>query len=147
MFPLFTTRCLHVRRDVGDPSGGSGNYGRECCPVILPKWRFPRHLGIFYMPQIYDANTVYHRIFCMMTDEWEPGLDYGSWHILTYYRGTEVNRVNLSRDDVSRHRFSNPRSFECEVGVCLSRFLCFVVCFVEGSWVRVRWWVKARPSC
>jgi len=35
MFPLFTTRCLHVRRDVRDPSGGSGNCGRECCPVIL----------------------------------------------------------------------------------------------------------------
>ena len=24
MFPLFTTRCLHVRHDVRDPSGGSG---------------------------------------------------------------------------------------------------------------------------
>ena len=37
MFPLFTIRCLHVRHDVRDPSGGSGNCGRECCPVILPK--------------------------------------------------------------------------------------------------------------
>ena len=37
MFTLFTTRCLHVRHDVRDPSGGSGNCGRECCPVILPK--------------------------------------------------------------------------------------------------------------
>jgi len=53
MFPLFTTRCLHVRHDVRDLSGGSGNCGRECCPLILPKWRLPRHLGIFYMPQIY----------------------------------------------------------------------------------------------
>ena len=43
MFPLFTTRRLHVRHDVRDPSGGSGNCGRECCPVILPKWRLPRH--------------------------------------------------------------------------------------------------------
>ena len=41
--PLF--RCSHfsppgastVRHDVRDPSGGSGNCGRECCPVILPK--------------------------------------------------------------------------------------------------------------
>ena len=24
--------------------------------VILPKWRLPRHLGIFYMPQIYDMG-------------------------------------------------------------------------------------------
>jgi len=30
MFPLFTNRCLHVRHDVRDPSGGSGNCGREC---------------------------------------------------------------------------------------------------------------------
>ena len=30
LFPLFTTRCLHVRHDVRDPSGGSGNCGREC---------------------------------------------------------------------------------------------------------------------
>jgi len=32
MFPLFTTRCLHVRHDVRDPCGGSGKCGRECCP-------------------------------------------------------------------------------------------------------------------
>ena len=57
MFLLFTSRCLHVRHDVRDPSGGSGNCGRKCCPVILPKWRLPRHLGIFYMPQIYDGFT------------------------------------------------------------------------------------------
>ena len=42
MFPLFTTRCLHARHDVRDPSGGSRNCGREC-PVILPKWRLPRY--------------------------------------------------------------------------------------------------------
>ena len=35
--PTLATRCLHVRHDVKDPSGGSGNCGRECCPVILPK--------------------------------------------------------------------------------------------------------------
>ena len=28
----------------------------ENVPVILPKWRLPRHLGIFYMPQIYDMG-------------------------------------------------------------------------------------------
>jgi len=54
--PTITTRCLHVRHDVRDPSGGRWNCGRECCPVILPKWRLPRHLGIFYMPQIYDMG-------------------------------------------------------------------------------------------
>jgi len=25
-------------------------------PVILPKWRLPHHLGVFYMPQIYDMG-------------------------------------------------------------------------------------------
>ena len=51
--PTFATRCLS---DARDPSGGRWNCGRECCPVILPKWRLPRHLGIFYMPQIYDMG-------------------------------------------------------------------------------------------
>ena len=44
------------RHDARDPSGARCNRGRECCPVILPKWRLPRHLGIFYMPQIYDMG-------------------------------------------------------------------------------------------
>ena len=34
--PTFATRCLN---DARDPSGGRWNCGRECCPVILPKWR------------------------------------------------------------------------------------------------------------
>jgi hypothetical protein len=54
--PTFATRCPHVRHDARDPSGGRWNCGREYCPVILPKWRLPRHLGIFYMPQIYDMG-------------------------------------------------------------------------------------------
>ena len=44
------------RHNARDPSGGRWNCGRECCPVILPKWWLPRHLGIFYMPQIYDMG-------------------------------------------------------------------------------------------
>ena len=31
--PTFATRCPN---DARDPSGGRWNYGRECCPVILP---------------------------------------------------------------------------------------------------------------
>jgi hypothetical protein len=54
--PTFPTRCPHVRQDAGDPSGGRWNCGREYCPVILPKWRLPLHLGIFYMLQIYDTG-------------------------------------------------------------------------------------------
>jgi hypothetical protein len=52
----FCRQCLHVHSDARDPSSERWNYGRECCPVILPKWRLPRHLGIFYMPQIYDMG-------------------------------------------------------------------------------------------
>ena len=55
-FPTFATRCLHIRHDARDSSGGGWNCGRECCPVVLLKWRLPRHLGIFYMPQIYDMG-------------------------------------------------------------------------------------------
>jgi hypothetical protein len=54
--PTFATRCPHVRHDARDPSGEGWNCGREYCPVILPKWRLPRHLGIFYTPQIYDMG-------------------------------------------------------------------------------------------
>ena len=51
--PTFATRCLN---DARDPSGRRWSCGRVCFPVILPKWRLPRHLGIFYMPQIYDMG-------------------------------------------------------------------------------------------
>jgi hypothetical protein len=54
--PTFATRCPHVRHDARDPSGERWNCGREYCPVILPKWQLPHHLGIFYMPQIYDMG-------------------------------------------------------------------------------------------
>ena len=53
--PTFATRCLN---DARDPSGGRWNCGRECCPVSLPKWQLPHHLGIFYMPQIYDMGPM-----------------------------------------------------------------------------------------
>jgi hypothetical protein len=56
--PTFATRCPHVCHDARDPSGGRWNCGREYCPVILLKWRLPRHLGIFYTPQIYDMGPM-----------------------------------------------------------------------------------------
>jgi len=52
----FAARCLHVRNDARDPNSQMWNCKRECCPLILPKWRLPRHLGICYMPQIYDMG-------------------------------------------------------------------------------------------
>ena len=40
-FPTFATRWEH-------PAAESETVG-EKCPVIVPKWRIPRHLGIFYV--------------------------------------------------------------------------------------------------
>jgi hypothetical protein len=54
--PTFATKCPHIHHDVRDLSGGRWNCGQECCPVILPKWGLPRHLGIFYIPQIYEMG-------------------------------------------------------------------------------------------
>ena len=58
-FPLLF-RCSHFSPPGASTSATtlSGNCGPECCPVILPKWRLPRHLGIFYMPQIYDMGLL-----------------------------------------------------------------------------------------
>ena len=42
--------------DARDPSSEGWNYGREYYPVIQLKLRIPRHLGIFYMPQICDMG-------------------------------------------------------------------------------------------
>jgi len=60
--PLF--RCSHFSPPGASTSATTweilaaevGTVGRECCLVILPKWRLPRHLEIFYMPQIYDMG-------------------------------------------------------------------------------------------
>ena len=37
----FAARCLYVRKDARDPSSERWNWGRESCPVILPKFRLP----------------------------------------------------------------------------------------------------------
>ena len=37
--------------DTREPSSEGWHYGREYCQVIQPKWRLPRHSGIFNMPQ------------------------------------------------------------------------------------------------
>jgi hypothetical protein len=55
--PTFAARCHHVRNDARDPNSQWWKCGRGSCPVILPKWRLPRHLGIFNMPQIYDMGS------------------------------------------------------------------------------------------
>ena len=54
--PISAARCLHARSNARDPSSKRWNCVGENVPVILPKWRLPRHLGIFYMPQIYDMG-------------------------------------------------------------------------------------------
>jgi hypothetical protein len=37
--PTFVTRCLHVPNNASASSNEWWNRGRECCPVVLPKWR------------------------------------------------------------------------------------------------------------
>jgi len=54
--PTSTASCLHARNDARDPSSERWNLVGENVLVILPKWRIPRHLGSFYMPQIYDMG-------------------------------------------------------------------------------------------
>jgi hypothetical protein len=55
--PNFAARCLHVHNNARHPSSEMWNYVRECCRVILPKWRLPRHLGIFYIRYGTDGFT------------------------------------------------------------------------------------------
>ena len=38
------------------PAAEVGTVGENVVPVILPKWWLPRHLGNFYVPQIYDMG-------------------------------------------------------------------------------------------
>ena len=38
--PTFATRCLHVRHNARDPSGGKLNCRRECCPVMTTSTPF-----------------------------------------------------------------------------------------------------------
>ena len=50
--PTSAARCLHARNDARDPSSEMWKCVGENYPVILRKFRLPRHLGMFYVPQI-----------------------------------------------------------------------------------------------
>ena len=54
--PTSAVRCPHARNDARDLSSERWNCVGENYPVVLPKWRLPRHLAFFYMPQIYDMG-------------------------------------------------------------------------------------------
>jgi hypothetical protein len=58
--PTSSGRCLHVRQYARDPSSERWNYGREMSG-IFPSVTLTStlHLGIIYMPQIYDINLEY----------------------------------------------------------------------------------------
>jgi hypothetical protein len=110
--PNFAARCLHVHNDARDPSSERWNYGRECCPVILAKWRLARHLGIFYMPQIYDmgptalfprGRIVEHKI-CVLI-----------------FATNFVRNIPHSKNKWSRVNQNVPK-YSCEVSVILVRF-------------------------
>ena len=54
--PTFAARCLYVRNDARDPSSEWWNCGREIVRQFCLNSDFHVHLGIFYMPQIYDIG-------------------------------------------------------------------------------------------
>ena len=54
--PTSAARCLHACNDARDPSSERWNCVGKKVPVILPKWWLLHHLGILYMPQIYDVG-------------------------------------------------------------------------------------------
>ena len=75
--------------DARDPSSERWNCVGQNYPVILPKWLLPRHLGIFYMPQIYNMGLtallplqrkVCWGFFCPEKSWWlRPGLNPQTW--------------------------------------------------------------------
>jgi hypothetical protein len=120
--PTFATRCLpaswrtHVRHDARDPSGGRWNCGRECCSVILPKRRLPRHIGIFYVPQIYDMGPTallpLRKNACWgFFAPKNTGLNPGTW---------VLKASTLSLDHRSRCR--DPT--ECEIRISINIVYC-----------------------
>jgi hypothetical protein len=54
--PTFTTDASTSATMCEIVATKGGTVGEEWCAVILLKWWLPRHLGIFYMPQIYDMG-------------------------------------------------------------------------------------------
>ena len=87
--PTSAARCLHDRNDARDPSGKRWNCVGENYSVILLKWQFPLHLGIFYMPQIYDMRPTallpFRRKACWgffrpeKSRQLRPGLNPRTW--------------------------------------------------------------------
>ena len=86
--PTFAARCLYVRNAARDPSGERWGCGREICPVILPKFRLPRKLSIFYMPQIFDMGQRLYfpfegrcteDFFALKIRRLRPGLNPPTW--------------------------------------------------------------------
>ena len=54
--PHFCRQVPHTHNDARDPSSERQNCVGDKVLVILPKWRLPHNLGIFYVPQIYDMG-------------------------------------------------------------------------------------------
>ena len=87
--PTSAARCLHARNDTRDPSSKRWKCAGENVSVILPKWRLPRHLGIFYMPQIYHMGPtallpLWRKAcwgFFRLEKSWwlQPGLNPRTW--------------------------------------------------------------------
>ena len=101
--PLF--RCSHF-----SPTGASTSAttweipAAEAGTVILPKWRLPRHLGIFYTPHIYDMEGVLTIFSPLKIRRLRPGLNP---------RTLELKASTLSLDHRSRSNLLNYYIFYC----------------------------------
>ena len=87
--PTFVTRCLYIRNDAIDPSSGRWNCGRECCPVIFPKFRLPHKLMYLLRAAILRQETdgftsppkegVLRTYFALKIRKFRPGLNLRTW--------------------------------------------------------------------
>ena len=91
--PTFAARCLYVRNDATDPSSERWNYGREICPVILPKFRLPRKFRDrrLYVP---SEGRRAEDFFALKIRRFRPGLNPRTW---------VLKASTLPLDNRSRH--------------------------------------------
>jgi len=75
------TRCLHVQHNARDPSGGRWNCGRECFPVILPKFRDLLHAAnLRHGTEGFTSKEGVLRIFSpLKIRRPRPGLNPRTW--------------------------------------------------------------------
>jgi hypothetical protein len=145
--PTFAARYLHVHDHMRDPSSERWNYGGECCPVILPKWRLPCHLGIFYMPQIYDMGPTAYTSF-----KWRGTHLAAIAHIFKTYHKI-WSTLQLYRPSFTK-KVTNIMMFACKIYVhpCMCIFPTngniYAVCFKHTYYIPhvATLWAKTKQK-